>query len=1068
MFISETDKQRVLDATNIVDVVSDYVELKRKGANYVGLCPFHNEHTGSFVVSPARQRFICFGCRESGDAIEFLRKHENMDYVSAVKTLAEKAHIVIEECEESDEQKAQRKEREAHLLIMQRVHAFYKSLFQEDDKAKEYSYGRWSEEFCAMTELGYAPDSWNTLVNWADKNNVSLDRLKTLGLVGTGKNGWYDFYRGRVLFPIYNQSGYVVNFTGRDITGKEKTGKYLNGPDTPVFKKSDVLFGFHTARRSIIQSQKVYVVEGAPDCMRLQDIGVANAVAPLGTGLTEAHLRLLKRVTTHICFLPDADPVKDGEEFGAGTSAVIRNGTAAMKAGFSVSVKQIPLGKGGKKQDPDEYCTNIEKFDGLEERDFPLWLATLKYGKAKTTEQKAAVVSELAALIALVQSDTEQSMLIDELVQMSGKKEALWRSAVNDQKRIANEQKNGHAKEKQKDQREVKMEQLAHYGFYEKNGKYCSTTKDGDEWEWSNFTMEPLFHIIDSVMPKRLYYIKNEFGLKRLVELRQEEMISLAKFKQKIEGIGNFLWMATDREFTKLKRFLYEVTETATEIKQLGWQREGFFAFGNGVWDGIQFQEVDDMGIVRLGELGNFYLPAFSMQYKKDSKLYSFEKNFVHLGYSSIPLLQFTSQVFKVFGNNGRIGFCFLLATLFRDVVTSVTHSFPILNLFGPKGSGKSELAHTLMSFFIIDNTPPNLQNATLAGLNDTVAAVANALVHIEEFKNDIDVFRRELLKALWDGTGRTRKNMDLDKKTETTAVDSGVILSGQEMATADIALFSRFVFLAFDTSEFTKEQQAEYNRLKEMRSLGVSHLTLHLLRFRKKMETEFKDMYRLTQQEVDVLLENDRIEDRIKNNWLIPLAALRTLEGCLGIALHYDEMLPVVIESIRRQNAMCKTNNELAGFWRTVQYLLSEGEIVNGGDFRIISRSFFKTDIMDVQWQESKRILLLQRARIFKLYKRTNKQTDEVGIPEASLKYYLEKSREYMGEKKSVRFKCFIKGGYPKMKQPVHPGEQAVQQEEIQRAYCFDYDELVKNYHITLESAPPAFVGDGNEEEFD
>jgi hypothetical protein len=270
-------------------------------------------------------------------------------------------------------------------------------------------------------------------------------------------------------------------------------------------------------------------------------------------------------------------------------------------------------------------------------------------------------------------------------------------------------------------------------------------------------------------------------------------------------------------------------------------------------------------------------------------------------------------------------------------------------------------------------------------------------------------------------------------------------------MATADIALFSRFVYLTFDRSEFSKEEQMEYNRLKELRALGVSHLTLQLLRHRKKMEVEFKDIYRLTQTEIDVELEGERIEDRIKNNWLIPLSVLRTLEGGLGIDIHYEDMKPVVLEGIRRQNAECKSNNELAGFWNTVKYLLSEGEIVNGGDFIIKNMTGLKTDIAEMEWPASKRVMYLQRSRIFKLYKRLNKQTDEVGIPEASLRYYLEKSREYLGEKKSVRFKCFLKGGVPKMRQSNLLGGKCRQAEEVQRAYCFDYDELEKNYHINL-----------------
>lgn len=1059
--IPERIIEQVLDRTSIVDVMSDYgITLsQRKGKYRKCCCPFHGEHTPSFMVDEVKGTYKCYGCGESSNAISFVMKYDGLEFPAAVKVLAEKKNIKIEEREETDDEKNSRLEREAYLGLIARVDALYKAMFREDAEAQEYAHGRWGAEFCEEEGIGYAPKG-NVVVEWAQKNGESLDRLRALSLVGMDEqNRWYDFFRARILIPIKDRMGHVISYTARDLTGTSKS-KYLNGAESPIYRKGDVLFGFHTARRIAAKEQKVYAVEGAPDCMRLQQIGVTNTVAPLGTAWTDNQFQQLKRIAHKICFLPDADPAKPGDEFGAGVKAVIKNGTAAMKAGFSVSVKAIPLSEEGEKQDPDEYCTNMGRFKGLEERDFILWLADLRFETAKTTEAKATVVAELAGLIALVQSDTEQAMLIDELAEMSGKKEALWRSAVNDQKRIAKE--NSGLPRKQK---EIEIEQLAQYGFYIKNDKYCSTTKDGDEWEWSNFTMEPLFHIIDTVMAKRLFYIKNEFGLKKLVELRQEELVGLSKFKQKIEGLGNYIWMATDREFTKLKRFLYEVTETAVEIKQLGWQREGFFAFGNGVWDGTQFQKADDMGIVRMGETGNFYLPAFSLPYRQDTRLYKFEKTFVHMGYSTMPLQQFTSQLFKVFGNNGRVGFCFLLATLFRDIVTAETRSFPILNLFGPKGSGKSELGHTLMSFFIIGNVPPNIQNSTLPALNDTVAAVANAVVHIDEFKNDIDLYKREFLKGLWDGTGRTRMNMDLDKKKETTSVDAGIILSGQEMATADIALFSRFIYLTFDSSEFTKEQQLEYNRLKEMRALGVSHLTLQLLRHRRKMEAEFRDMYRLTQAEVDGFLEKERIEDRIKNNWLVPLSVLRTLEGSLGISMHYDELLPVVVEGIRRQNAECQSNNELAGFWHTVQYLLSEGEIVAEGDFRVDYLKRLKTDAVDTEWQTEHPVLMLQTSRILKLYKKSNKQTDEVGLPESSLKYYLEKSKEYMGKKAAVRFKVFLKGGIPKMSTSTGIGDKPRQLSQPQRAYCFDYAKLVQNYGINFESTSLELPAEEDEE---
>lgn len=380
--------------------------------------------------------------------------------------------------------------------------------------------------------------------------------------------------------------------------------------------------------------------------------------------------------------------------------------------------------------------------------------------------------------------------------------------------------------------------------------------------------------------------------MKVLIELNQEDLVSISKFKQKIEGQGNFIWKATERELTKLKSFLYEKTETASQIKQMGWQREGFYAFGNGVFFKNKFYPADEYGIVRLPDLGNYYLPSSSKIYKDDARLFTFEKQFVHLNYSSVTLEEFTTQLFKVFGDNGRIGFAFYLATLFRDVVTnaSAEHWFPILNLFGPKGSGKSELGHTLLALFTIAYKAPNIQNSTISALNDTVAASANALAHIDEYKNDLDPKVIEFLKGLWDGTGRSRMNMDLDKKKEVTAVDAGIILSGQEMPTADIALFSRLIFLQFPRSEFTHEEKHNYMELMKMRSRGLTHLTIELLKYRKRFEQNYASMFREVQKAVNAELSGQRCEDRIVNNWCVPLAALKVLQDVVP-TLPYDTL---------------------------------------------------------------------------------------------------------------------------------------------------------------------------------
>lgn len=1037
--IRQQDIDKVLDAANIVDVVSDYVSLKRAGANFKGLCPFHDDNTPSFSVSPARNFCKCFACGEGGGPINFIMKKEGMTFPEAVRFLAKKYGIKIDESVPSaDEEEAYRKKEAMWIANDELSKEFEKQLLSHKE-AKEYAYERWGREYCDEMGIGYCPP----FCNLVDKVGISEEIAAELKL----KNkGGYDFFGGRITIPIRNRQRRIIGFTARlfdNPKGKDKdkeSPKYMNSADSLIYNKATSIFGIDTAWRDASKTERFYLVEGAPDCMRLHIIGVYNAVAPLGTAWTQEQFAVMKKVAKHLCFLPDADPPKPNGDLGPGIKAVMKSGEMAMRLGFSVSVKQIPVTE--KKQDPDTFCKNRKIFESLEEVDFILWLADYTFEDVMTTEQQGQFIKSIASLLALIEDDTTVEMYIVQLCGKIGTK-TLWKKAVDNQRKQA-------AEEEEKNKAEKESELFKLFGFnVEKDKFYYSISEKGGIYEWSNFTMKPLFHIKDSINPKRLFTLQNVFGNKDLIEMKQEDLVSITKFKQRVEGLGNYIWKASERELTKLKSYLYEKTETAVMITQLGWQRQGFFAFGNGVFYNGKFLRVDEYGIVRLDEIGNFYLPANSKIYRDDIKLFQFERRFVHLGFSAVPLSEFTEQIFKVFGDNGRVGFIFLLATLFRDIVTRSTRTFPILNLFGPKGSGKSELGHTLMSFFIIENVPPNIENSTLPALNDTVASVANALVHLDEYKNNLDVSKNEFLKGLWDGTGRTRMNMDLDKKKETTSVDSGVIISGQEMPTADIALFSRLIFLTFSKCSFSEEEKREYQTLKKMRMQGMSHLTLEILKLRNKIEADFPEIYQRTITDVNERLDDIVIEDRIMLNWVAPLATFRCLEAYLHTSLTYKQMLGICVEDIKYQNAQCKQNNELAAFWNMVQYLVSEGEIIEGGDFRIEYLRHLKTNLVNVNWGETKPVLYIQKTRLFMLYKKHGKAVGDTLLPEGTLKYYIKNCREYLGEKQGIRYIVYHRGQVQ-----YHKGQQNKEQSTVQRSYCFDYQKLVETFNINFEKA--------------
>ena len=976
-----------------------------------------------------------------------------MSFPEAVRELGKMYGVTIEETdskEQTAEQTANARKREAMLFAYEALQPFFVSQLSESSEEGRYAYNyatkRWSQDFVNECGIGYAPRNGNLLVQFAQVSNIPQDVLLDMGVLRTSeRNGQlYSFFRERVMIPIRDRFGRIIGYTARYIGENEETAKYLNSTSSLLYSKENSIFGIHVALRAAAKENKFYLVEGAPDVLRLHLLGVNNTIASLGSAWTEKQFSQIKRFSQNLCFLPDADPPKPGEPYGTGISAVIKNALMALDMGFNITVKEIPLGKENTKNDPDSFCRSKAILEDLDEEDFLIWYAKKLSVENGSQEQKSQMVMTISTLVAKIEDDVKQSMFIDMLVKtLPGR--SLWKNAIRTAKKRLTEQK---LKESN-----LSLDMIEQYGFQEQNHCYFSVGEDGKRRQWSNFTMKPLFHIKDNTMALRLYLLTNVNGVEVTVEMKQEELVSLTKFRQRVESQGNFIWKAKEEQLTTLKMYLYATTETAEQIVQLGWQQQGFFAFGNGIFTS-EWHEVDELGIVRLGEQGNYYLPAFSSVYRNDTQFFQFERRFTHLGLNKIPLYDYSELLVEVFGDNAKVGIAFLLATLFRDVVVSYTRSFPILNLFGPKGSGKSELGHSLMAFFIIDNIPPNISNSTLPALADAVAQCSNALVHLDEFKNNIDIDKREFLKGLWDGTGRNRMNMERDKKREVTKVSCGVIVSGQEMATADIALFSRFIFLSYSKSQFSQEAKEKFAKMAAIRKLGCSHLVLEILQCRALFEAEFRGNYNEAFEDIINALGQSNIEDRIIRNWVIPLAALRTLQDALRLPFTYNDLLKVSIDGIIAQNGETLSNNELNIFWDIVSFLRQEGKIWLGGDYRIELENRIKctNHKYEIEFPAAKKILYLRHTRIFQLYKMHGRYVNEALLPPASLQHYLENSDAYIGRKQSIRFKNIVNGVQTRI-EVIEKGQVTTRPvTAVDQALVFDYDLLVNQFGLNLE----------------
>ena len=1045
--IKETIIDRLL-SVDIVDVVSEYVQLKKTGVNYKACCPFHNEKTPSFVVSPAKNICHCFGCGKGGNPISFIMEIEKCDFTQACKILGGKYGIQVEEeqREKTQEERELEMKRESGFIIFEHVQKYFvENLYKDTPEAKAalgYAVKRWGKDVVKEMGMGYADSDWKGIIEFAKKDGLSIQLMKEMRLISTSEKGNdFGFYHERLMIPVRDRFGRIVSYTARTLDEhKERGQKYLNGAESFIFNKRELLFGLDTAQKEGAKQELFYIVEGGPDVVKMQSIGVTNTIAPLGTGLTKEHLALLKRFRATLCFIPDAD--------SAGIAAVQKNGRLAMEEGFRVVVKEIPPAEDGGKQDADSFFKNRNQVHELKNEDFVIWLARHIYDESQTDTAKSDRIREICDTLILESDQYTQNGLLDALAEKYGHR-SLWKNAVNDAKRRKNEERAKRTSKKT-------GIDLRKYGFYEEHN--CYWCNDDGEKQWSNFKMKPLFHIMGVDDSKRLYEITNVDGVKRTLELNAEELVSLPKFKMRVESAGNFLWLANIEELNKLKKYLYDTTETAVKIRQYGWQKKGFWAFGNGCIYDNEWFPADHMGIVHMRDkekqMDNYYLQGASDIYAEDTSYFGFERQFVMpQGHSAITLRDFATIMEEVFGNNAKISMCYLLAAMFRDIITSYTTNFPLLNLFGPKGSGKSELGITLMRFFTIGDRPLNLRNTTAPSLSQALAMSANGMVHLDEYKNTLDMRIIEIIKGAYDGVGRARMDMDRGKQIEKTPVDCGVIVSGQEMPTLDIAMFSRMIFLTHDTTVHTRAEKDKFNHLADIRKLGLQHLTMQILSHRRMFESSFYEVYNDVTNEVYDAIDGEQIEDRLWRNWVMLLTAYKVLYRALALPWEYEDLKGLVIEGIKRQNSEVISNNELGNLWNAMTYLFEEGMIFADSDFKVKYTKTLRTDKVEREFLKVTPILMLRLNHFIGQYKKMARQQGDTVMSKDSIRYYLTTSGAYLGMKASERWKVYQDGHPVTTVRSSEEGGKITEVCKFDRCMCFDYRILHEKFDLNLES---------------
>jgi len=439
--IDQATIERIVDAAHISDVVSEFVTLKKRGVNQLGLCPFHNEKTPSFTVSPAKGIFKCFGCGKGGNSVNFIMELEQLSYPDALRWLAKKYHIELNEKEETAEEKALKDERESMMIVSAFAQKYFSRFLLNENEGRTIGLSYLRErgirdDIITKFELGFCPDGKDTFTKAAEREGYKMEFLEKTGLTIKRDDWVRDRFGGRVIFPVHNVAGRVIAFGGRTLSSDKTIAKYLNSPESDIYHKGRTLYGIYQAKRDITRLDKCYLVEGYTDVLSFHQAGIENVVASSGTSLTIDQIRLIRR------FSPNITIVYDGDD--AGIKASLRGIDMVLEEGINVKVLPLPRG-----EDPDSFARSMsasELTDYIKknETDFIKFKTQLLMGTVENDPvSKARLINEIVRSISVIPDTITRTIYIKECSRLMDVQEAILYDEI---RKIQNKQSEDHTR----------------------------------------------------------------------------------------------------------------------------------------------------------------------------------------------------------------------------------------------------------------------------------------------------------------------------------------------------------------------------------------------------------------------------------------------------------------------------------------------------------------------------------------------------------------------------------------------------------------------------------------------
>jgi len=1038
MFIADHIVQTIKDAAQVDDIIGRFIPLKKQGANLTACCPFHDEKSPSFSVSPARGIYKCFGCGAGGDAISFVMRHQNQSFNEALHTIAAFLNIEIEyqQQEITDAQKLKLSAADEQENVLSYVIPAYQSLLTA--LPPEHAARQWltqrhiTDDIIAQFNIGWAGEDWHFITPTLINKNY-FEAAHKLGIIKrSDHDNNYDGYRSRITFPISDRNGRTIGLGGRYIATQQtekEPAKYINPPSCELYDKSATLYGLSQASPSIRQTGFAYITEGYMDVISPSMAGITNTVATCGTAFTQQQMALLKKITTRVCLWRDND--KAGKD---STEACL---PLLLKNGFAVELAQY------KGKDPDEYIqsflNNASEVKEPERADAITSLARQKWTAAADDVHKRSETKKwILDLLSFIPNDILRNNYLDiickEFKWKTGETKKEFDNLINTSVPFIPLDEDADTAIKfppwlTDDQRENYLER----GYLALNRKekgkiamgYYAFTQNG-KTEITNFQVTPLFHIYAGSVSRFLIQIDNGI-LKASLDIPAAKITSIEQFMAMTVSEGNFVIFGTKNQWLRIASDLLSQlnNKRCNELNDLGWISAGFFAFSDYIFTPASGQvAVDNYGIFKFGK-EQYLLPQQCEVYRELQKTagdpYENDRCLIYKQ-SPISFTDWSKKMHRVFGIKAAIGIAWLIFCLFRDIVMKTTNTSPHLYLYGPTGSGKSAMATQLYSLFFTGRKPFIAYEGTIFAFYAYLGRFVNAPAFINEF--DVATTapdRLQTVKGVFDGEGRERGKKEGGKRsTEIQNINCGLMLVGQYLITADDnAIVNRSIIEDFIPETRTEEDMMQYSELDEINKQGISSLICELLMMRKEFEDEFRNEYlALLGTWLKLSAEKGKpLQQRIMQNYCMMATSYAILSRHYTLPVTAQYHTEYCLLQARKWSAFVSSSDTLSDFWRFVSYLFDCGIIVNGWDVKVETVFSIETRSGEIKtWDAGQNVLFLRLNNIHKVYQKEYRtRNGKDAMTQENLLHYFNSKKYFIGpikQKQFTRYKTIPKSG--------------------------------------------------------